>query len=102
MNRRVMRPKHYTDGAPATIDCCYGVIYTITTKVLGADVDSVDGILDRLRQIDGVKVVEVRGGSANLMFPTLRLPAVTMVLVPLDSRLASSGPAIAAHRGRIR
>ena len=85
----------------ATNFCCHGVVYTVTDKVLGANVDSADEILDRLRRIDGVKVVEVRDGVGNLMFPTLRLPEVTRVLVPLDS-VRAPGTLAAAARGRIR
>jgi len=90
------------NGKRALMFCCHGMIYTVTDKVLGADidVDAVDGILDRLRKIDGVKVVEVRGGVGNIMFPTLRLPEVTKLLVPLDSAWAP-GALIAAARGRI-
>lgn len=101
MKSQLKRPTRHTNGAKAMIPCCNGVIYTVTEKVLGADVDSADGILDRLRQIDGVKAVEVRGGVGNLMFPTLRLPEVARVLVPLDSVRAPAAMAIAAHRGRI-
>lgn len=102
MKSRLKRPAHHTKRAKATIFCCYGIVYTITDKVLGADVDSVDEILDRLRRIDGVKVTQVRGGVGNIMFPALRLPEVTRVLVPLDSVRAPAAMSIAAHRGRIR
>jgi hypothetical protein len=101
MKSQLKRALRRTDGTPATMFCCHGMIYPVTAKVLGIVIDSADEILDHLRQIDGVKVVAVYGGLTNLMFPTLRLPEVTRVLVPLDSRLASSAPAIAAHRGRI-
>ena len=101
MKSRLKRPMRHTNGAKAMIPCCHGVIYTITDKVLGADVDSAAEILDRLRRIDGVKVVEVGGDVGNLMFPTLRLPDVTSVLVPLDSARAPAAIAIAAQRGRI-
>jgi hypothetical protein len=83
----------------AMIPCCHGLIYTVTDKVLGVIASSAEEILDRLRQIDGVKVVEVDGGLSNLTVPTLRLPDVTSVLVPLDSARAPA--AIAAQRGRI-
>lgn len=88
------------NGKRALKFCCHGMIYTVTDKVLGADVDAADGILDRLRKIDGVKVVELRGGVGNIMFPTLRLPEVTKLLVPLDSAWAPRA-LIAAARGRI-
>jgi hypothetical protein len=81
--------------------CCHGIIYTVTDKVLGADVYSPDEMLDRLRKIDGVKVTEVRGGIGNVIFPTLRLPEVTRVLVPLDS-VRAPGTLAAAARGHIR
>ncbi len=102
MKSQLKRRMRRTNRDKATIFCCYGIVYTITDKVLGADVDSVDEILDRLRRIDGVKVTQVRGGVGNIMFPTLRLPDVTSVLVPLDSVRAPAAMAIAAHRGRIR
>ena len=102
MNSQLKRRMRRTNRDKATIFCCYGIVYTITDKVLGADVDSVDEILDRLRRIDGVKVTDVRDGVGNIMFPTLRLPDVTSVLVPLDSVRAPAAMAIAAHRGRIR
>jgi len=84
-----------------TISCCHGLVYTITDRVLGAEVYSPDVLLERLRKIDGVKVIEVGGGVGNLMFPTLRLPEVTRVLVPLDS-VRAPGTLAAAARGRIR
>jgi hypothetical protein len=101
MKSKSKRSMRRMNGNNATIFCCYGVVYTVTDKVLGANVDSADGILDRLRRIDGVKVVELRGGVGNLMFPTLRLPEVTRVLVPLDSVRAPGTLAVAA-RGHIR
>jgi len=101
MKTQLKRRMRRTNGDKATIFCCYGIVYTIADKVLGADVDSVDEILDRLRRIDGVKVTEVRGGVGNITFPTLRLPEVTSVLVPLDSVRAPAAMAIVAHRGRI-
>lgn len=88
MKGKLKRAERPTDDERAMIFCCHGLVYSITEKVLGADVKFVDGILDRLRQIDGVKVVEVCGGVGNLIFPTLRLPDVTSVLVPLDSARA--------------
>ena len=42
-----------------------------------------------------------RGGVGNLMFPTLRLPEVARVLVPLDSARAPEALVVAAYRGRI-
>ena len=75
MKSRLKRPAHHSNGAKALIPCCYGVVYTITDKVLGVIASSADKILDRLRQIDGVKVVEVHGGLSNLTVPTLRLPS---------------------------
>jgi len=101
MKSRLKRSVTRTNIKRAMIPCCYGIVYTIADKVLGADFDSVDEILDRLRRIDGVKVVEVRGGVGNLMFPALRLPEVTRVLVPLDSVRAPAAMAVVAHRGRI-
>ena len=102
MKSRMKRPVRRMNRKSAMIPCCHGLVYTVTDKVLGANVDSADEILDRLRRIDGVQVVEVRGGVGNLMFPTLRLPDVTSVLVPVDSVRAPAALAIAAHRGRIR
>jgi hypothetical protein len=102
MKSKLKRSVRHANSDNATIFCCHGVVYTVTDKVLGANVDSADEILDRLRRIDGVKVVEVRGGVGSLMFPTLRLPDVTRVLVPLGSVRAPAALAIAAHRGRIR
>jgi hypothetical protein len=90
-----------TKGDRATIFCCYGFVYTIAGKVLGAEVEAIDEILSRLRRIDGVKVTGVRGGVSNLRFPAIRLPEVTRVLVPLDSAWAPAALAAAAHRGRI-
>ena len=101
MKSQMKRSTLRTNDTRKMIFCCHGASYTVTEKVLGADVDSADGILDRLRQIDGVKVVEVRGGVGNLMFPTLRLPEVARVLVPLDSVRAPRAFAVAAQRGRI-
>jgi hypothetical protein len=101
MKTQLKRRMRRTNGDKAAIFCCYGIVYTVADKVLGADVDSVDEILDRLRRIDGVKVTEVRGGVGNIMFPALRLPEVTSVLVPLDSVRAPAAMAIVAHRGRI-
>lgn len=101
MKSQLKRPVRRADGTRAMMFCCHGTIYTVSDKVLGADVDSADVILDRLRQIDGVKVVEVDRRFSNLMFPTLRLPEVTKVLVPLDSAWAPRALAAAAHRGRI-
>lgn len=101
MKRRMKRPMNPTNDARAMMFCCHGVVYTVTDKVLGATADSADDILGRLRKIDGVKVVEVDGGLSNLTFPTLRLPEVTRVLVPLDSVRAPKALAIAAKRGRI-
>lgn len=101
MKRPAKRPEHYTDGKAKMIPCCYGVVYTIGTNELRIIAYSADNIIDRLRKIDGVVVVELRGRWCDLKCPPLRLPDVTSVLVPLDSRLASSAPAIAAHRGRI-
>ena len=101
MKSQMKRSTLRTNDTRKMIFCCHGAIYTVTEKVLGADVDSADGILGRLRQIDGVKVVEVRGGVGNLMFPTLRLPEVARVLVPLDSVRAPRAFAVAAQRGRI-
>lgn len=102
MNSQLKRRMRRTNRDKATIFCCYGIVYTITDKVLGADVDSADEILDRLRRIDGVKVTDVRDGVGNIMFPSLRLPEVTRVLVPLDSAWAPETLVIAASRGRIR
>jgi hypothetical protein len=101
MKSKSKRSMRRMNGSNATIVCCHGVVYTVTDKVLGADVDSADDILDRLRRIDGVKVVEVRGGVGNLMFPTLRLPEVTRVLVPLDS-VRAPGTLAAAAWGHIQ
>ena len=97
LKRRMPRTNHHK----ATIFCCYGFVYTIADKVLGAEVEAVDEILERLRRIDGVKVTEVRGGVGNIRFPALRLPEVTSVLVPLDSVRAPAALVAAAHRGRI-
>jgi hypothetical protein len=102
MKSQLKRRMPRTKGDRATIFCCYGFVYTIADKVLGAEVEAVDEILDRLRRIDGVKVVEVRGGVGNIVFPALRLPEVTRVLVPLDSAWAPETLVIAASRGRIR
>jgi hypothetical protein len=102
MKSQLKRRMRRTNGDKATIFCCYGIVYTIADKVLGADVDSVDEILDRLRRIDGVTVTEVRGGVGNIVFPALRLPEVTRVLVPLDSARAPEALVLAAYRGRIR
>lgn len=102
MKTQLKRQRRRTNGDKAMIFCCHGVVYTVADGVLGAEVDSADEILDRLRQIPGVKVVEVRGGIGNLMFPALRLPEVTSVLVPLDSVRAPEALVIAASRGRIR
>ena len=101
MKSQLKRRMPRTKGDRATIFCCYGFVYTIADKVLGAEVEAVDDILERLRRIDGVKVTEVRGGVGNLRFPALRLPEVTSVLVPLDSVRAPAALAAAAHRGRI-
>jgi predicted P-loop ATPase/GTPase len=100
MKSQLKRPLRRTDGTPAMMFCCHGMIYTVTDKVLGVITDSADEILDRLRRIDGVKVVEIHGGLTNLTVPTLRLPEVTRVLVPLDSAWAPQTLAAAA-RGRI-
>jgi hypothetical protein len=102
MKSQLKRPVRRTSGTEAMMFCCHGIIYTVTDKVLGADVYSPDEMLDRLRKIDGVKVTEVRGGIGNVIFPTLRLPEVTRVLVPRDSAWAPEALAIAASRGRIR
>ncbi len=102
MKSQLKRRMRRTNGDKSTIFCCYGIVYTINDKVLGAEVDSVDEILDRLQRIDGVKVTEVRGGVGYTTFPTLRLPEVTRVLVPLDSVRAPEALVIAAYRGRIR
>lgn len=101
MKSRSKRRLHRTNGGAGKIPCCYGVVYTSGTNELRIVVDSADNILDRLRKIDGVEVVEFRGRRCDLKCPPLRLPDVTSVLVPLDSRLASSAPVIAAQRGRI-
>ncbi len=101
MKSQLKRRMPSTKGDRATIFCCYGIVYTIADKVLGAEVEAIDEILSRLRRIDGVKVTEVRGGVGNLRFPALRLPEVTRVLVPLDSAWAPRALAAAA-RGRIR
>lgn len=101
MNTQLKRRMRRTNSDKAMIFCYYGIVYTVTNKVLGADVDLVDGILDRLLRIDGVKLTEVREGVGNIMFPTLRLPEVTRVLVPRDSARAPEVLAIAAYRGRI-
>jgi hypothetical protein len=98
---QLKQPVRRKSGTEAMIFCCHGIIYTVTDKVLGADVYSPDKMLDRLRKIDGVKVTEVRGGVGNVIFPTLRLPEVTRVLVPRDSAWAPEALAFAAHRGRI-
>jgi hypothetical protein len=102
MKTQLKRQRRHTNGDKAMIFCCHGVVYTITDKVLGAEVEAIDEILSRLRRIDGVKVTEVRGGVGNLRFPALRLPEVTRVLVPLDSAWAPEALVIAASRGRIR
>jgi hypothetical protein len=102
MKSQLKRRMRRTNSDRATIFCCYGIVYTIADKVLGAEVDAVDEILGRLRRIDGVKVTEVRGGVGNLRFPAIRLPEVTSVLVPLDSAWAPEALVIAAYRGRIR
>jgi hypothetical protein len=101
MKSQLKRRMPRTKGDRATIFCCYGIVYTIADKVLGAEVEAIDEILGRLRRIDGVKVTEVRGGVGNIRFPALRLPEVTSVLVPLDSVRAPAALAAAAHRGRI-
>jgi hypothetical protein len=101
MKGQLKRRMRRTNSDKAMIFCCYGIVYTITDKVLGADVEAIDEILGRLRRIDGVKVTEVGGGVGNIMFPSLRLPEVTRVLVPLDSAWAPETLAIAASRGRI-
>ena len=101
MKSRMKRPVRRTNHKSELIPCCYGNVYLIGTNELRIIADSADNILDRLRKIDGVEVVEFRGRWCDLKCPPLRLPDVTSVLVPLDSRLASSAPVIAAHRGRI-
>jgi hypothetical protein len=102
MKGQLKRRMRRTNSDKAMIFCCYGIVYTITDKVLGADVEAIDKILGRLRRIDGVKVTEVGSGVGNIMFPSLRLPEVTRVLVPLDSAWAPETLVIAASRGRIR
>ena len=101
MKSRMKRPVRRMNRKSAMIPCCHGLIYTVTDKVLGVIASSAEEILDRLRQIDGVKVVEVDGGLTNLTFPTLRLPEVTKVLVPLNSGRAPAAMVIDAQRGRI-
>jgi len=101
MKSRMKRPLRRMNRKSVMIPCCHGLVYTVTDKVLGVIASSADEILDRLRQIDGVKVVEVDGGLTNLTFPTLRLPEVTKLLVPLNSGRAPAAMVIAAQRGRI-
>jgi hypothetical protein len=101
MRSRFKRSVRRTNDTKAMIFCCHGLVYAVTDKVLGAKVELIDGILDRLLQIGGVKVVKVGGGVANVNFPALRLPELTRVLVPLDSAWAPRALAAAA-RGRIR
>ena len=99
MKSRLKRPSRRTSVTKAMIPCCYGVVYTVADNSLGIIADSADEILDRLRKIDGVEVVELRGRWCDLKCSPLRLPDVTSVLVPLDSSRAPK--AFAAHRGRI-
>ena len=101
MKSRMKRPMRRMNRKSARIRCCHGLVYTVTDKVLGATTDSADEILDRLRKIDGVRVVKVRCDLTDLQFPALRLPEVTKVLVPLNSAWAPAAMAIAAQRGRI-
>jgi hypothetical protein len=101
MKSKLKRSARHRNSNKAMIFCCHGVVYTVTDKVLGAEVELLDGILDRLLQISGVKVVKVGDGVANVNFPALRLPELTRVLVPLDSAWAPMALAAAA-RGRIR
>jgi hypothetical protein len=101
MKSKLKRSVRHANNNKAIIFCCHGLVYTVTEKVLGAEVELLDGILDRLLQIGGVKVVKVGDGVANVNFPALRLPELTRVLVPLDSAWAPRALAAAA-RGRIR
>ena len=101
MKSKLKRSARHRNSNKATIFCCHGVVYTVTDKVLAANVDSADEILNRLRRIDGVTVTGVRGGVGNIVFPALRLPEVTRVLVPLDSARAPEALVVAAYRGRI-
>jgi hypothetical protein len=101
MKSQLKRPTSRMSSAKTEIRCCYGVVYTLADRTLGITADSADEIVDRLRQIDGVEVVEFRGRECDLKCPPLRLPDVTSVLVPLDSVRAPAAMAIVAHRGRI-
>ena len=102
MTRRLKRSVRRSDDTRPLTFCCQGVIYTVTDKVLGAIIYPEGGIDDRLLRIDGLKVVGAREGQTYVTFPTLRLPEVAGMLVPLDSARAPAALAIAAHRGRIR
>jgi hypothetical protein len=102
MKSQLKRRMRRRNSAEAMIPCCYGVVYTLTDDTLGIIADSADEILNRLRTIDGVEVLEVRGRWCDLKCPPLRLPDVTSVLVPLDSARAPAALAAAAHRGHIR
>ena len=96
MDAKRQSPDSPMNGPNAFIPCCHGVVYTVSCDRLGARVDPSNAILGRLKKIAGVKVEGVRGRWADLVFPPIRLPDVTSVLVPTTSWRAR-----AAHRGRL-
>ena len=102
MKSRLKRPVPRVSGPNETIFCWHGMVYHTADDSLSIIADSADQILDRLRKIDGVVVVGVRGRWCDLECPPLRLPDVTSVLVPLNSVRARKAVAAAAYRGRIR
>ena len=82
---------------PAVIPCQHGLIYTVAPNALGALLDESASIVRQLRRIQGV-TVKLIDGVMGAWFPPILLVEVARVMRPLPP----TGPAPAAHRGRIR
>lgn len=99
VNRTLAKSSRHRQVSKSTIPCCHGLVYTISNSALGIVAESSSEIVERLRLIEGVKVIEWRGRWCDMTCPPLRLPEITAVLIPLSSARARS-ISLAANLGR--
>lgn len=69
-------------GGDQVVVCQHGYLYAVDSATLGAVTDSGGAVAERLREIDGVSVVEDGKQGANVIFSLAKLRFVQRVIQP--------------------
>lgn len=80
--RRVRTRDHSRVGEDQVVICRHGLIFAVDSTTLGAVADCGTGVAQRLREIDGVCVIEDGRGAASAIFGLPELISVQRVLQP--------------------